>query len=823
MGDPRPEANPRADGDDLEPYRARLEAIAALEPRLEALSDRDLGRRAAALGERVRAGAGEQQSPDPARVPDQVVVEVFALVREAARRAIGLRPYDVQLAGGLALHQGKVAEMATGEGKTLAAVAPTALAALAGRGAHVLTVNDYLARRDAAWMGPVYERLGLTVGCVQDGMAADERRRAYASDVTYLTARECGFDLLRDGLCLDPGEQVHRRFHFALVDEADSILIDEARIPLVIAGAAGPIVTGPLTAGPLAAGLGRIAAAVRRLEAGTDFDFDEHGRNVALTDAGAARVEAILGCGSLFDPGNEELLAAVRNALHAEALLERDVDYIVRRGAVELVDEFTGRVAEKRHWPDGLHGAVEAKEGLALGADGELLGSITLQHLIRLYPRRCGMTATARSAAEELAEVYGLEVAAIPSHRPCVRRDLPDRIYSHRAARDRAVAEEVAHAHAAGRPVLVGTASVAESERLAGELRRRGVPCRVLNARHDEREAAIVARAGALGAVTISTNMAGRGTDVRLGGPAERDRERVAALGGLYVVGTHRHESERIDRQLRGRAGRQGDPGSSRFFLALDDPLLSRYGIERLIPAKLFPERSTAAIDSAVVRREVARAQRIVEGECADARRRLYAYSEVIEKQRLFIADWRQAVLDAREKGVAEDGRLEERCGERWRALSARVEPAVLAEIERRLTLAAIDRCWGEYLTEMQAERDEIHLVSLDGRQPLAEFTRRARDGFERLLERIDDTAAELFAGLEVGPDGVDWEAHGLRGPAATWTYLVSDDVLGSNPLFALSSRASLGLIAVLALGPVLFLWGLAEHWRRWRAKRRDR
>ena len=487
-------------------------------------------------------------------------------MRETARRVLGLRLHDVQILGGLALHRGAVAEMATGEGKTLAAVAPAFLTALSGRGSHVLTVNDYLARRDAAWMGAVYERLGVTVGVVQEGMAAEARREAYARDVTYVTAKEAGFDLLRDGLCLRLADQVHRwslaegdqgaPLHAAIVDEADSILIDEARIPLVIAGA-GASEDGGL--------LPRLAAIMRRLERGADFEIDEHAHNVFLTDRGALAVEASLGRGSLVAPENLNLAAATRNALHAEALLRRDVDYIVRGDTVELVDEMTGRVAENRQWPDGLQAAVEAKEGLSLGTDGRILGSITIQHFLRLYPRLAGMTATARSSAAELREIYGLEVMSIPPHRACQRIDDPDLIYARHEARDAALLAEIRAANESGRPVLVGTASVADSERLAAELRRNGIAHQVLNAKNDEREAAIVADAGALGAVTISTNMAGRGTDIKLGGRDEVDRERVLATGGLYVIGTHRHESVRIDNQLRGRAGRQGDPGRSRF------------------------------------------------------------------------------------------------------------------------------------------------------------------------------------------------------------------------------------------------------------------
>jgi preprotein translocase subunit SecA len=585
------------------------------------------------------------------------------------------------------------------------------------------------------------------------------------------------------------------------VDEADSILIDEARIPLVIAGAIE-------TESP---GLPRLAHFARQLSQGIDFETDEHGHNIFLTERGTAKAETALDCDSLFEPDSVNLLAALRNALHAEFLLRRDVDYLVRRGAVELVDEFTGRVAENRHWPDGLQAAVEAKEGLSLGSDGRILGSITLQHFLKLYPRLAGMTATARSSAAELAEFYGLEVMVIPANRPCIRDDRSDLIYSHREARDRAVIQEIVGVHALGRPILVGTVSVAESERLAAELQRRGVSCQVLNAKNDEKEAAIVAEAGALGAVTISTNMAGRGTDIRLGGRQERDRQQVVALGGLYVIGTNRHESVRVDRQLRGRAGRQGDPGSSRFYVSLEDDLPRRYGIEKLIPRKLLPQPVDTPLDSPVVRREAERAQRIVEGECFDVRKRLYGYSEIIEHQRGYIAEWRQSVLEGR----ADLDLLHKRGGERWQRLLTEVGSELLREVERHLTLLAIDRCWSDYLTEMQSLRDEIHVVTLDGRGPLAEFYKTAIGAFERLLERVDNQIVDTFASLEITPDGVAWEHVGLRGPSATWTYLVNDNVFANNVLSTLGNRASIGLWGVLLLWPVLFLWGFYQHWLR--------
>ena len=798
---------------EIEPLLPLLHAVEGREAEVARLRDGEIAERAAGLQRAARAGtdAGE------------LLPECFALVRETARRALGERPYPVQVLAGIALHHGKLVEMQTGEGKTLAAVAPAVLNALAGRGVHVLTFNDYLARRDAGWMGPIYERLGISVAALGEGSTPEERRRAYGGDVTYVTVKEAGFDLLRDGLRLAAEEQVHRPFHLALVDEADSILIDEARIPLVIAGRIDEETID----------LARLAAIARRLQRGTDFEIDEYGRNIFLTDRGGETVEALAGCGDLFTLGNARLQAEIRNALHAEALLQRDVDYIVRDGRVELVDELTGRVAEDRVWPDGLQAALEAKEGLALRPEGRILVSITIQHFLQKYPRLCGMTATARPAAGELAEVYGLAIAAVPTHRPSIRDDRPDVILAGRAAKRRAVREEIARVHATGRPVLVGTASVEESEGLAAELAAAGIPCRVLNARNDAEEAEIVAEAGAPGAVTISTNMAGRGTDIRLGGADEAECERVVALGGLYVLGTNRHESRRIDDQLRGRASRQGDPGSSRFFLSLEDDLLLRYGFARLLPARLRADLATesaaessatagdpapGAIEHPIVRREIARVQRIVEGQHADSRKRLLGHALLLEGQRGAIQAWRQEVLAGHDPG----GLLAERSPERWSALCQAHGAELLAGIERRLTLHAIDRCWSEHLTEMQAVRDEIHLVQLDGRDPLAEFFRIAGKAFDALTVQITEMIVETFERIEVTAAGVDWCREGLLGPSSTWTYLVNDNVFGGNAFMTLANRASFGFAAAIACAPLLFLWGAGKRWHRRRKKGKE-
>jgi len=775
---------------DLSAYRDVLARIAALEPAVTALSDPGLAARARTLRAHVADDAGVEA----------LIAEAFALAREAARRALGQRPFDEQVLAGLALAQGRIVEMATGEGKTLAAVAPVFLQALAGRGAHVLTFNDYLARRDAAWMGPVYERLGLSVGFVQERMGVPDRRRAYGADVTYLTAKEAGFDHLRDALALGPADRAQRAYHFALVDEADSILIDEARIPLVIAGETGEALAGPE----------RLAALVRTLRPGVDFDTDEHAHNIALTEAGAATAEAALLCGSLHALENVSLHAQLRHALHAEHLLRRDVDYIVRGGKVELVDESTGRVADQRHWPDGLHAAVEAKEGLRLTSEGRILGQVTLQHFLRLYPRLAGMTATARAAAEELEAFYGLRTVVIPTHRPMIRADEPDVVFTHPAAKRAALVTEIARVHAAGRPVLVGTASVGESEALAAALVAAGIPCEVLNARNDEAEAAIVAGAGAPGAVTISTNMAGRGTDIRLGGATESHREAVAALGGLYVIGTNRHASLRIDQQLRGRAGRQGDPGSSRFFVSLEDPLIRRYGVEQLVSARHLPAHQDGPVESRLLRAEIARAQRIVEDEGFQLRRTLHGYSEIVEKQRRAIQRWRTALLERHEPQHL----LAERAGERHRGLLPLVGAEVLDEVERRLLLLAIDRCWSDHLAELREMREDSVLLAFAGRFPLAEFHRLAGESFQALEDRIADEVVRDFERIEVTPEGVDWDRAGLRGPSATWTYLVGDNPFGASGLLSPAGRTGLGLAAAVVPWLIL-LQGLSVFWKR--------
>jgi len=682
---------------------------------------------------------------------DAMLVEALALAAEQAERILGMHMFDVQLLGALLMTESKVAEMQTGEGKTLAAVPAASALALASGGVHVLTANDYLAKRDASWMGDVYRSLGLTVGYITQQMPAEERREMYACDVVYATPNEVGFDFLRDQLCLDPGGLVHQPFRSALFDEVDSILIDEARIPLVIAG-------GDMTPPELAY---RCAAIARMLRPNFDYGVDEYARNVVLRNPGAANVERALHCGNLYDLRNGHLLTAILDALHAQTLLRRDVDYLVKNNAIELVDEFKGRIAENRRWAAGLQTAVEAKENLPLKKQGQILGSITLENLAGLYPRICGMTGTAATQAAEFFKIYGLEVVAIPTNRPVIRVDEKDILFRTKAEKESALIEEIAGVHATGRPILVGTASVAESERLSALLRQAAIRHHVLNARNDEAEAQIIAQAGSLGAVTISTNMAGRGTDIPLGGTPPNDRERILELGGLYVIGTNRHESRRIDHQLRGRAGRQGDPGSSRFFISLEDDLMVRFGIRDALRDKT-PEAEA-----------IEHVQRIIEGQNLEIRQTLRKYEQIIEAQRRIIHARRHDVLTGAAGSVIESHApdlFEELCREFGRER--------VAEQERRLTLLKMDESWSNYLADVAELRSGIHWVSLGGKDPLNEYLHQTALSFENLLNGLDQQIIDDFSNMPRESGGEKDLPKFDRG--ATWTYVINDQPFGN-------------------------------------------
>ena len=785
---------------ELGEYEAETATIAKLESSLRALPDHGLTNRSQALRDQVRtAGASDMHR-----------AEAFALTREAARRVLGQRPYDEQIVAALALDNGHIIEMQTGEGKTLAAVMPAAFNAFTGLGVHVLTFNDYLARRDAEWMGPVYRLLGVSVGHVHHGMPSDARRGAYGADVTYVTAKEAGFDHLRDLLVMNISDLVHRPFHFAIVDEADSLMIDEARVPLVIAGSVPDVVESRAP---------RLAELISSLSPGIHFDTDEYGRDVELTDAGVELLESELQCGSLHQRENLSLLIEVNCALHARVLLRRDVDYIVRNGRIEIVDEFTGRVVADRHWPDGLQTALEAKEGLERRGDGRILGSMTLQRFLRGYPKLAGMTGTARGAAAELQQFYDVDVVVIPTHRPAIRKDGDDLVFSHRDAKEGAVVDEICRAHATGRPVLVGTTTVTESERLAVRLRTAGVQCEVLNAKNDAEEAAIVARAGTFGTVTISTNMAGRGTDIRLGGEHETDHARIAALGGLYVIGTNRHESHRVDLQLRGRAGRQGDPGESRFFVSLEDELLVRYGIQQLIPAKFRPARSDMPVTSPVVRREVARAQRVVEGQNLEIRRTLARYAGVVEDQHRLLFDRRHAVLVGEEIPAAW-----QRDAARRAALVAEAGEAAVVNAERLVTLGCIDRAWRDHLALCADLREGIHLARLGGHDPLTVFTVEAIQAFSAIDETIDAAVLDALPSVRIVDGQVDLSDTGIKAPTSTWTYLVNDDPFRNRigALLTGPGGATIAMYSAALLGPLLLVWGLIERLFNRGARRRS-
>jgi preprotein translocase subunit SecA len=604
---------------ELKRYSVILDEINRLEPSMMKLSDDELRLKTPYFKEKLENGASL----------DDISVEAFAVAREAARRNLMMRPFDVQVIGGYVLHEGKIAEMKTGEGKTLAATMPLYLNALTGRGAHVVTVNDYLARRDAAWMGPIYTFLGLTVGVIVHGMDDNERRVSYAADITYGTNNEFGFDYLRDNMKFMLEDYVQRDFYFAIVDEVDSILIDEARTPLIISGASEESTDKYY----------RVNQVIPRLSRERDFTLDEKSRTVALTEEGVARIEGYLKVQNLYEPRNMEILHHVNQALKAHVLFKRDVDYVVKEGQVIIVDEFTGRLMPGRRFSDGLHQALEAKEKVKVERENQTLASITFQNFFRMYEKLAGMTGTADTEAEEFKKIYGLDVTVVPTNMPMIRTDYTDVIYKTEHEKFEAAIREIKALHDEGRPVLVGTISIEKSELLSKMLSRTGIKHSVLNAKHHEKEAQIVAEAGQPGMVTISTNMAGRGTDIKLG-------EGVPEKGGLHILGTERHESRRIDNQLRGRSGRQGDPGSSRFYLSLEDDLLRIFGAERIssIMDRIGFEEGQP-IEHRLIGRAIENAQKRVEGQNFDIRKHLLEYDDVMNRQRQVIYDQRKKVL----------------------------------------------------------------------------------------------------------------------------------------------------------------------------------
>jgi preprotein translocase subunit SecA len=705
------------------------------------------------------------------------IPQFLAIAREAAERTTGLRPFDVQLLGALRMMAGDVVEMATGEGKTLSGAIAAAGYALAGRRVHVVTINDYLARRDAEWMGPLITALGLTVGWITEDSTRDERRAAYQCDVTYASVNEIGFDVLRDQLVTDVADLVSPNPDVALIDEADSVLVDEALVPLVLAG------TTHRETPKLA-----IVRLVGELTPGVDYDTDSDNRNVHLTEAGARKVEKALGGIDLYSEENvATILTEVNVALHAHALLQRDVHYIVRDGAVQLINASRGRIATLQRWPDGLQAAVEVKEGIETTETGEVLDTITVQALINRYPTVCGMTGTALAAGEQLRQFYSLGVSPIPPNTPTVRDDEPDWVYITAGAKNEAIIDHIIDVHGTAQPILVGTQDVAESEDLHERLVRRGVPAVVLNAKNDEEEAGVIAEAGKLGAVTVSTQMAGRGTDIRLGGSDAADdsaeKQAVADLGGLHVIGTGRHITERLDNQLRGRAGRQGDPGSSVFFSSWEDDV----AVAHLENPKLPTECDEAGrITSPKANALLDHAQRVAEGRLLDVHANTWRYNQLIAQQRAIIVERRNTLLStatAREE-LAELS--PDRYAELEKALGEDAEEH-LERICRNIMLYHLDRGWADHLAYLSDIRESIHLRALGRQNPLDEFHRLAVDAFTHLAADAIEASQQTFETANVLETEPGLDLSKLARPTSTWTYMVHDNPMRDDTLSALS------------------------------------
>jgi preprotein translocase subunit SecA len=798
--------------------RPRVEAMNALEPATRALSDEQLAAKTGAFKEALARGAAL----------DEILHEAFAVVREVSRRRLNMRHFDVQLIGGIVLHQGKIAEMKTGEGKTLVATLPIYLNALTGKGVHLITVNDYLARRDSEWMGPIYRSLGLSVGLIQHDMESAERKAAYGCDVIYGTNNEFGFDYLRDNMKYSLEGYVQRGHHYAIVDEVDSILIDEARTPLIISGPAEESTDLYY----------RIDKIIPRLEKEADYTIDEKARTVSLTEEGIEKAERLLGIDNLYDPVNMDVLHHVSQALRAHTLFKKDVDYMIKDGQVVIVDEFTGRLMPGRRWSDGLHQAVEAKEGVRIERENQTLASITFQNFFRMYQKLAGMTGTADTEAAEFDKIYNLEVTVIPTNRRLIRIENPDVVYRTKPEKYRAVVQEIRELYEKGQPVLVGTTSIENSELLSSMLKPEGIPHTVLNAKYHEMEAEIVAQAGRKGSVTIATNMAGRGTDILLGGNPEvmarkraaamepppapepfqeileacrrqcaAEHDEVVALGGLHILGTERHESRRIDNQLRGRAGRQGDPGSSRFYLSLEDDLMRIFAGERLKALMLrLGMEEDIPIEHTMVTRSIERAQKQVEAQHFSTRKHLLEYDDVMNKQRTELYRWRREILEG--KGTREyvlqkveeivDSLLDLHAGEQedpkdWRGadlLNAfqhhfgirpgpgevdfdtinhpdlrrtllekarrryeEKEAAIGADLMRRheqvIMLNIVDSHWKDHLFAMDHLKEGIHLRGYGQRDPLTEYKRESFDMFAAMKERIEDDIVRLMFHLE--------------------------------------------------------------------------
>lgn len=717
---------------------------AELEPALQSLSDVELV-----------AYSKDNQDNAP---------ELLAALREVSERAIGLRPFDVQLQGALRLLEGDVVQMATGEGKTLSGALAAAGFALRGQRVHSITVNSYLAGRDAQWMGPILTFLGLTVGAIGEQDGPELRREAYASDVVFGAVNEIGFDVLRDRCAPTLEDRVMSPADVAIIDEADSVLVDEALVPLVLAGSA-----------PGEAPTGQITDIVRRLRKTDDYTVDEGRRNVFLTERGAARVERLLGIDSLYDENHVgTTLVQVNVALHARELLQRDVDYIIRDGKVALVDASRGRVAELQRWPDGLQAAVEAKEGLTVSEGGRILDSMTIQQLIGMYGITCGMTGTAVRAGDQFREFYDMHVSVVEPNVPCIRVDEPDRIYATSDDAFAAVVDEVVSVNATGRPILVGTRDVAESERLADALRQRGIEAAVLNAKNDEVEAQIIADAGAVGRVTVSTQMAGRGTDIRLGGVKEEGRDSVVERGGLCVIGVGKHKTTRLDDQLRGRAGRQGDPGSSVFFVGLDDVVIAEGAAGEELTVHPNPD---GRVEDKKAYQYVDRAQRVTEATMLSIHATTWKYNKLTGDQRKILDERRERLLTT---PLAWEEVLE-RSPERAHEVEKAVGHAAALTAARQIALFHLDQGWSEHLADLNDLRESIHLRALAKESPIDEYHRAAIAAFRSLAEEAVEKSVDTFNTVEITESGANLEAEGLVRPSSTWTYMVNDNPLAAG------------------------------------------
>ncbi len=700
--------------------------------------------------------------------------EFLALLGEAAHRTVGLTPYPAQSQAVLRLLDGDVIQMATGEGKTLVGAMAATGFALSGQRVHLITVNDYLADRDAEWMRPLVELFGLTVASVTEKTTPDHRRTAYTADIIYAPVSEIGFDVLRDNQITDRTQAVQTPADVALVDEADSVLVDEALVPLVLAGSQPGVDT-----------TGHITDIVRHLRENEHYTIDDDRRNVFLTDAGATRIEHTLGITSLYDDDHiGTTLVRVNLALHAQALLIRDIHYLIHDGKVALIDASRGRIADLQRWPDGLQAAVEAKEGLDVSAGGRILDTITLQALMRRYPTICGMTGTAVEATDQLSQFYNLHVSVIDRHRELRRLDEADRIYATLADKNRAIINEIATLHATGRPVLVGTHDVAESEALAEALADLDIQTNVLNARNNAEEARIIAEAGDLGRVTVSTQMAGRGTDIRLGGADETDRDAVVDLGGLAVLGTARHRTARLDNQLRGRAGRQGDPGLSLFFVSLEDDVVVSGGAGERVTAR--PD-TTGRIEGRRIRDFVEHCQRVTEGQLLEIHAQTWKYNQLLADQRVIIDERRASLLDTDQAWVE----LAQRAPERAEEL-ADLPQAAREKAARQIMLFHLDDGWAEHLAAMDDVRESIHLRAIARETPIDEFHRIAVREFRDLAQRAVDEAVETFRSVPIDADGAHLDDQGLARPSATWTYMVSDNPLAGSGGSAISGIGNL-------------------------------